>query len=151
MLACTYEVVDVLRRALKQPFNILLCLCAWVYANVHISLRLRNEVFLLCVWKKYIPLQQHSHAQHEAAPYHFRIYVYMYVFHGGSVHSSLSSCIFLRPLSSFPLRCWPNLDEILDLTALLSSCSAQHAASILAFETIPLLAIYHCMLCRDWF
>lgn len=28
-----------------------------------------------------------------------------------------SSCVFLRPLSGFPLCCWPNLNEILDLTA----------------------------------
>lgn len=125
-LACTYEVVDVLGRISKQACLVLLC--AWLYVNAHLLLCvLSYKVLLPCVEKKIYSPSAISSCTSSGCPVWLQS---TDIFRGGSLHSSLSSCIFLRPLSSFSLCCWPNSDEILALTALLSWHRTQHTLPV---------------------
>lgn len=95
-------------------------MCKAVCECAHDSLCLNYKVLLHCVENIYSPSAISS------CPISLQS---TDVFCGGSAHSSISSCIFCT-LSSFPLCCWPDLDEILDLTALLSSRWTQHTLPV---------------------
>lgn len=103
-------------------FGFAVCMagCEWAQASLCFSCK----VLLPCVEKKY------SSSSCSASGCLISLQV-CFVVH-------FSSCVFLRPLSGFPLCCWPNLNEILDLTAPQSSLNTAHTASVLAFERIPL-------------
>lgn len=101
-------------------------MCMAVCEHAHASLCLSYKVLLPCVEKLYSP-SAISSCTASRCPISLQS---TDIFRGGSIHSSLSSCIFLRPLSSFPLCCWPNSDELLDLTALLSSRWTQHTLPV---------------------